>query len=158
MGGRQDTRFALTCPNNPGRSGPGIIRRDFARGIAGSTRYFPHWFSPLYRTYADRVDDLPYDGHFMVALVAPRALHMGDASLDLGTDPRGTWISLRAGSAAWALFGHAVAIPAEMPLVNDLLVAGPVSYHMREGGHGLTLFDWKLYLDHADSIFRVKSP
>ncbi len=28
--------------------------------------------------------------------------------------------------------------------------AGCVSYHLREGGHGLTLEDWNIYMDFAD--------
>ncbi len=41
---------------------------------------------------------------------------------------------------------------------NDLLIRGPMAYHIREGGHGLTLFDWKLHLDHADSLFKKAAP
>jgi hypothetical protein len=41
-----------------------------------------------------------------------------------------------------------------MPLVNDLLLQGPMAYHIRAGGHGLLLFDWKLHLDQADTLFK----
>jgi hypothetical protein len=40
----------------------------------------------------------------------------------------------------------------DMPLVNDLLVNGPLAYHVHEGGHGLEVFDWKLYVDHAERL------
>jgi hypothetical protein len=42
----------------------------------------------------------------------------------------------------------------EMPLVNDLFLNRSMAFHLREGGHGLTMFDWKLYLDHADTLFK----
>ncbi len=29
-----------------------------------------------------------------------------------------------------------------------------MAYHIREGGHALTTFDWKLHFDHADALFR----
>ena len=71
---------------------------------------------------------------------------------DLHADPRGSWLALVEASKAWQLFGRA-AIPDQMPLVNDLFLNGPMAYHIREGGHNLTTFDWKLYLDHADSLW-----
>lgn len=155
--GAQDTRFALTCNNNGGRSGPGIIRRNFGRELAASERRFPHWFAPAYKTYAGRVDALPYDGHFLVALLAPRAFHEGEASEDLLGDPRGSWLATVEASKAWVFFGRAAALKAEMPLLNDLFVNGPLAFHMREGAHALMMFDWKLYLDHADMVFRRKN-
>jgi hypothetical protein len=33
-------------------------------------------------------------------------------------------------------------------------VAGSISYHMRTGGHDVTLYDWQQYLDFADRIFK----
>jgi len=30
--------------------------------------------------------------------------------------------------------------------MNELLVSGPLAYHIRESVHHLTAFDWKLYL------------
>ncbi|MGH9842781.1 MAG: hypothetical protein ACREEM_28895, partial [Blastocatellia bacterium] len=105
----------------------------------------------------DRVDALPVDGHALAALVAPRGFHEGEAANDLIADPRGSWLATVEASKIWAFHGKAAALKDEMPLVNDLLINGPIAYHMREGGHDLILFDWKLYLDHADSLFRVKS-
>ncbi|MCX8036450.1 MAG: acetylxylan esterase [Candidatus Sumerlaeia bacterium] len=152
--GAQDTRFALTCVNNAGEGGPALARRNFGETLGQITRSFPHWFTPTYANYAKKIDALPVDQHQLVALVAPRAYHGGDASDDLWADPRGSWLSLVEASKVWALYGKAAAMKDEMPLVNDLYVNGPIAYHIREGGHGLTLWDWKLYLDHADQLFK----
>lgn len=69
-------------------------------------------------------------------------------------DPRGSWLALVEASKVWALFGKARAIQTDMPLENDILLSGPIAYHIRDGGHALTTFDWKLYLDHADTLFK----
>jgi len=74
-----------------------------------------------------------------VALVAPRGYHGADAADDLWADPRGSWLSLVEASKVWALYGKTPALKDGMPLVNDLFVQGPVAYHIRQGGHGLTL-------------------
>ena len=115
---------------------------------------FPHWTTAEYKEYDHQEDRLPIDQHELVALVAPRALHDGEATHDPWADPRGSWLSLVEASKVWALYGKAGAMKDEMPPVNDLLLNGPIAYHMRDGGHGLTLFDWKLYLDEADTLFK----
>ncbi len=96
---------------------------------------------------------MPVDAHHLIALLAPRGYHGGDGTLDLWADPRGSWLALVEASRIWSLLGSDAPLPDEMPLVNDLLVQGPLAYHIREGGHDLTAFDWKRYLDHADGLF-----
>lgn len=150
----QDTRFALTCVNNAGEGGPALSRRNFGETLGMITRNFPHWFTPAYARYAHSIADLPVDQHQLVALVAPRGYHGADATQDLHADPRGSWLALVEGSKAWSLYGRSPALRDPMPLVNDLLVSGPLAYHLRAGGHALTTFDWKLYFDHADALYR----
>ncbi len=153
--GAQDTRFALVCVNDAGEGGPALARRNFGEDNAAINKSFPHWFAPKYATYAGQEDTLPVDHHEGVALVAPRGYHGADAASDLWADPRGSWLSLVEASKVWALYGNAAALKDQMPLTNDLLLQGPMAYHIREGGHGLLLFDWKLHLDQADVLFKM---
>lgn len=149
----EDERFALVCVNGAGEGGPAIARRHFGETLGQLTTGFPYWFTPTYAGYADRIDELPVDAHHLIALLAPRGYHGGDGTLDLWADPRGSWLALVEASRIWSLLGSDAPLPDEMPLVNDLLVQGPLAYHIREGGHDLTAFDWKRYLDHADGLF-----
>ena len=149
----QDPRFALAAVNCSGEGGASLSRHNIGETLRQITSNFPHWFVPGYARYADDPARLPVDQHQLIALVAPRGCHGGDGTLDLHADPRGAWLALVAASPAWALHGRATALPDAMPLVNDLLLHGPLAYHLREGGHALTTFDWKLYLDHADALF-----
>jgi arylsulfatase A-like enzyme len=152
--GAQDTRFALVCVNDAGEGGPALARRNFGEDNAAINKSFPHWFAPKYATYAGKEDLLPVDHHELVALVAPRGYHGADAADDLWADPRGSWLSLVEASKVWALYGKVAALKDPMPLVNDLLLQGPMAYHIRAGGHGLLLFDWKLHLDQAEALFK----
>ncbi len=152
-----DTRFALACANGAGEAGPALARRNFGETLRQITTTFPYWFAPKYATYADKVDTLPIDQHQLIALVAPRGYHGGDGTRDTWADPRGSWLSLIEASKVWALFGKTAVWQGEMPPVNELRMEGPLAYHIHEGGHDLTAFDWKLYLDHADQLFR-RSP
>ena len=148
-----DTRFALACANGAGEGGPALARRNFGETLGQITTSFPYWFTPKYATYADKVETLPIDQHEFIALVAPRGYHGGDGTRDSWADPRGSWLSLLEASKVWAMFGKTAAWQGEMPPVNELRMDGPLAYHIREGGHDLTAFDWKLYLDHADQHF-----
>jgi hypothetical protein len=152
--GAQDTRFALTCVNEAALGGPALIRRCYGASIQILAERFPYWFVPKYFTYAGRENSIPVDAHELVALVAPRGYHQAEASEDLWSDPRGSWLSVFEASKVWAIYGIAEAFKDKMPLVNDMLVNGPLAFHMRQGGHGLILYDWKLYLDHADRLFK----
>ncbi len=145
----QDERFALACVNGAGEGGPALARRNFGETRAQITQSFTHWFTPRFTDYAERIEDLPVDSHQLIALVAPRGYHGGDGSEDLWADPRGAWLALVEASKVWTLLGSGPSLKDEMPMVNDLLLHGPIGYHMHAGPHALTSFDWKLYLDHA---------
>lgn len=149
----QDERMALVCVNGAGEGGPAIARRHFGETLGQITRNFRHWFTPRYATYAQRIEELPMDSHQLIALVAPRAYHGGDAADDLWADPRGSWLALVEASKVWQLHGKADPLQDAMPQMNDVLIHGPLGYHIRAAGHDLTPFDWKLYLDHADALW-----
>jgi dienelactone hydrolase len=152
--GASDERFALVCVNGAGAGGPAPARRHFGETLGQLTSRFPHWFTPRYGTYADRIDELPVDAHQLIALVSPRGYHGGDGATDLWADPRGSWLALVEASKAWAILGKGSRLDDQMPLVNDLRIAGPLAYHIRSAGHDLMAFDWQLYLDHADTLWR----
>lgn len=154
----QNTRFALACVNGAGEGGPALSRRNFGETILQETTSFPHWFVPKYATYAGKEDTLPIDQHQLIALVAPRGYHGGDGVQDAWADPRGSWLSLVEASKVWAMCSKATALQDNMPKPNELLIDGPLAYHVRDGGHDLTALDWKLYLDHADRLFTRATP
>ncbi len=155
--GAQDTRFAMVAPSGSGNTGTKLSKRNFGEDIKTINR-FTHWFTLKYKTYNDNEALLPVDQHELVALVAPRAFHDSQGSEDLWADPRGAWISLAEASKVWALYGKASPMDSKKPImVNELVINGPVAYHMHDGGHALMLFDWKMILDHADLLWKQKN-
>jgi hypothetical protein len=42
----------------------------------------------------------------------------------------------------------------DMPPLDQPLVVGRRAYHVRTGGHDLTLDDWERFVDFADTLWR----
>jgi len=80
---------------------------------------------------------------------------VGSAEQDLWADPRGEFLSVVHAEPVYRLFGRqGLGANSEMPAIGESLHGDGMHYHIREGKHNLTLFDWKCYLDFADREFR----
>ena len=93
LAGATDERIAVTSANNSGAGGAGCFRWQApgAETLADVVSAFPHWFGPQLKLYVGRENELPFDQHFLKALVAPRALLTTEALGDLWANPTGSW-------------------------------------------------------------------
>lgn len=151
----QDERFALACVNESGCGGANILRRRFEgrESVAIINRSFPHWFNANFKTYANREDDLPVDHHMLVALVAPRWVHVGSAEEDIWADPRGEFLGLWHATPVYRLLGRGGLPSDQMPPIGQVVRGDGLAYHIRPGKHSLTLEDWRTYLETASVVF-----
>ena len=148
--GAQDTRFPVVISNNSGAGGAKPADTGRGETIEAMTAAFPHWFPPVYRDHADRPEDLPVDQHQLGALIAPGRLVVASATDDDTADPQGEHTAYTDAQHAWAHYGlHGTGLPdTTWPPPTDQAFRGPgMSYHLRNGGHGLTETDWNHYLN-----------
>ncbi len=140
LAGATDGRITLTSANGSGAGGAGCFRFSGpgAETLADVVGAFPHWFSPNLAQFAGREDALPFDQHFLKALVAPRALLTTEALQDHWSNPVGTWLSHLAAREVYAFLG-----------VQDRIA---IAY--RDGGHDHGMADWRTLLDFCESVFR----
>ena len=156
--GACDTRFSLVISNNSGCGGAALSRRHFGETVAVITRddRFGYWFCPQFAQYGDDESQLPVDQHQLIALVAPRHVYVASADRDLWADPHGEWLGLVQAHTAFTFCGLPCLNPNDaMPAIDQPVVRGATSYHIRTGVHNLTPWDWQQYLKTAGIIWQT---
>jgi hypothetical protein len=147
--GASDARFAIVISNESGEGGAALSKRWFGETVKLINDQFPHWFVAAYKKYNDNTDSLPVDQHMLLALIAPRPLYIASAAGDLWSDPKGEFLSAVNAGKVYALFEKKGLETDTMPPVNHP-VGNTIRYHIRSGGHAVTLYDWQQYLQFAD--------
>ena len=147
-----DTRFAMACVNDSGCCGAKLnhVAVPCSETIQQDNNNNPHWFCRAFRQFNGLDAHIPYDQHWIAALVAPRLLYIASASRDFPAGPWGEFLTARHASPAWGLYGKKGLVENHPYCIGKPYQEGHVGYHLREGGHDLTLEDWNHYMDFAD--------
>ncbi len=145
--GARDPRFAMVISNN---GLGGLFKRKFGETLWQITTARPHWFARAVVPFADATDKLPVDNHLTLALIAPRPLYLGTASEDVYAVPAAEFLAAKAAEPVWLLLGRPGLAVRERPAPGQWSIEGTIGFHVREGRHDLTSWDWARYLDFAD--------
>lgn len=153
--GAQDERFAMVVSNNSGETGAALARRKIGERVADINNQ-SHWFCANYKKFNGKEDDLPVDQHQLLALMAPRPVYVASATQDAWADPLGEFLSCVHAGPVYQLYGLKGVGTDDFPKAGEPLQAGHIGYHLREGNHDLTEYDWDRFMDFADRHFGVR--
>ena len=147
-----DTRFAGAHSNNSGCTGVSVSREKEGESVNIITDWFPHWFAPNYRKYANKENEMPFDQHYLTALVAPRLLSVATAEDDTWADTYAQYLSLEAASVIYEKHG-VVGLDSSMGLMKTGMSSdkGQIGLTMRKGPHYFSRDDWNFFIKFIKS-------
>ena len=116
LAGALDERATIVNPNEACAGGCGCYRihihatpedgKPFrSETLADIWKNYPFWFGPAVGDYVHREAELPFDSHFLKALIAPRVLFVSEATADIWANPVGSWMTTTAAGEVYDFLG-----------------------------------------------------
>jgi hypothetical protein len=153
--GALDERFKVVISNESGCGGAAIFRRKYGETAGAIMRIQPQWFCPAFWQFDGKEENMPFDQHWLMSLIAPRHAYVASAEEDRWSDPKGEYLGLYNANPVYELYGmKGIPSPDMPPLMHP--VHTDVGYHIREGKHDVTDYDWECYMDFCDKVFGIK--
>ena len=151
----RDERIACAIASVSGEGGAALSRRDYGETIAHLTApsRYPYQFAANYAKWAGKANEMPWDAHMIIALVAPRPILLQTGSTDKWSDPYGEFLAAKAATPVYHLLGKkGIEEYAQPPLGKPMM--NPLGYLMHDGPHGVLPADWPVFLDFLDKYLK----
>ncbi len=153
LAGAFDERIPVTVPIQTGGGGAPLAKHFFGECIATEVASFRHWFCRAYDKYAGNEQALPFDQHLLISCIAPRAILI-EGFDHPWFDTEGEFLALQSASPVWPFLGQPGLPEVSWPADFDRSAIGEkVGYIRRDGGHGISAYDWMWMVDFADKIW-----
>lgn len=145
-----DERITTVIANQSGRLGAAPTSRNTGEPLSELTRRFPHWFPAV--AEGARADATTLDQQFLIALIAPRTVLLGGATLDRWSDPVGAYEGAQSASSVYRLFGHQGLTQSSIETPD---YSADIAFFMRPGRHGVRDVDWTATIAFLDAHRRA---
>ena len=145
----RDERFAGTFVLVSGSCGAAIAREKQGETVAKICKTFPYWFCTHFHQYANREEEMPFDQHYLGALVAPRKLCVGTAEKDIWADTDAQYLMAEAADVIYREMGLVgLACKGDMLPQGKRTIEGRIGFQKRSGEHAFSRDDWNFFIDH----------
>ena len=144
-----DERFAMAHSNCSGCSGAAILRDKGGERIRDICQRFPHWFCENFKKHIDKENDMAFDQHFLLALIAPRRLAVLTAVEDTWADSYNQYLACLGASRVYRdIYGlEGICGSDERQILSKEYADGLILYRERLGTHFFSVDDWMLGID-----------
>ena len=147
-----DDRLEAVISHQSGTGGASLTKSDNGESVKEITKSYPHWFNSKFASYSGRESESPIDQHFLIALVAPRPVFLGNSWNDVWSDPNGAFRAAQGAHAAYEFLGK---IGLAQTGMNDRnITAGELAFQISKGRHGIREQDWDDFLTFLDHWFK----
>ena len=144
--GAQSEIFAGVLSNCSGCAGAAIFREKQGENIKKITDVFPFWFCKNFFKYADKEEELPFDQHFLQALIAPRKLCVVTAQLDDWADTDAQHLAIQLASEVYEKQGVMGLKNGGLLKYGEFDEGGNLNFSKRFGTHFFSRDDWKFFI------------
>lgn len=152
-----DPRIAIGFIGSSGAGGVKLLHRVFGEqveNLASSGEY--HWFAGNFIKYAGPLtqEDLPVDGHHLVAMCAPRPVFISSGSASV----EGQWVDAKGMFLGGAMAGPVYELLGKKSMRTMLfppqqtLVDGDIAFRQHKGGH-TNGPNWPYFIEFAKRYF-----
>lgn len=145
----RDTRFTGVLVNCSGSCGAAIAREKIGETVEKICNVFPYWFATHFHQYANRENEMPFDQHYLTALVAPRKLCIVTAEEDIWADTDAQYVAAEAADVIYRKLGvEGLALPeGKMLKQGEKTLDGQIAFIKRGGTHFFSRDDWNFFID-----------
>lgn len=116
LAGAVDERAAIVNPNASCSGGYGSYRIKIkakredgeiaeSEPLSNVFHHFPCWLGAGMKKYIDKEEEIPFDSHYLKALVAPRVLFVSEAASDIMANPVGSYQTTKAAQEVFKFLG-----------------------------------------------------
>jgi hypothetical protein len=161
IGGKQalmaavfDERVAVCFASCSGLGGAQMARHDWGETIDDVAQLSPDNYCENMQYWVSHYDEMPLDSHFLVALVAPRALLISGGTQDQWSDPVGVFWAGYYAAPVYKLLG-AKAFDNTEPPAPDTFIGEKLIFHNHVGGHMPTAAENAKYVEMQQKYLKV---
>jgi hypothetical protein len=151
-----EPRIFMVVPTSSGKMGVAIIRRDFGETLDDQAQLYAQNYCPNVKKWVGRWNDMTFDSHFFIALVAPRLCYVTGGTAELWVDARGQFEACVNAEPVYRLLGKKGLGTKEMPKADVPVVNGEIGYMMHTGGHVFTPAEHKSVMEWGSKYMPTK--
>lgn len=145
--GATDHRFKYVYSNDSGCSGAAITRKKQGETVENICD-MPYWFCENYKKYIKNEAAMPFDQHYLAALVIPNKLFIASASEDIWADPQSELLTCVAVGEAYEankMTGFEYTGGYLNP--GEYIFTENIGYSLRPGAHYFSRYDWNRFIE-----------